>query len=480
MDLAEYAALDATGLAETVRRGEVDAELLVDLAYRASSATARTVRAVAEFYTDRLGEPGAVDPDLPFPGVPILMKDVGFHERGRQATCGSALLAGVMASEDSEFMRRLRTSGITSVGRSTASEFAIMATVETRAYGTTRNPWDAARIPGGSSGGAAAAVAAGIVPVAHGNDGGGSIRMPAACCGVVGMKPTRGRVSSAPWRRPVGDLVYEFVLTRSVRDSARFLDALAGPDPNTVCALPAPEGGFAGCLERPPGRLRIGYTLDRLDGRPTDPEVRAAVERTVRLCADLGHEMVECAPELPYESYIEATLAVWGLETAIAVEEGARASGRPVDPAHLEGLTLAWAEHGKELTSVRLGRALDVLEDVRGRMNRFMAPFDAYVSSTLPVLPPPLGTYDPDLAVRAEWYYDSPVGQLEVTTMVFNCSGQPAISIPLEVSSEGLPIGIHLAAPHGRDDTVLQLAGELERAAPWRHRIPPVHVSRAA
>jgi amidase len=478
MDLTAYAALDATGLAEVVRSGEVSPDQLVELAHRAASSTADSVGAVAEFYTDRLGAASVVDPGLPFPGVPILMKDVGFHERDRQATCGSALLEGVTAAEDSELMRRLRAAGFTSVGRSTASEFAIMATVETRAYGTTRNPWDAARIPGGSSGGAAAAVAAGIVPVAHGNDGGGSIRMPAACCGVVGMKPSRGRVSPAPFRRPVGDLVYEFVLTRSVRDAARLLDVLGAPDPDTAYGLPEPEGGYAGCLERPPGRLRIGYTLEGMDGRPTAPEVRAAVERTVELCAALGHDMVECRPELPYESYVEATLAVWGLETAIAVEEAALASGRPADRDHLEGLTLAWAAHGKGLTPLRLGRALDVLDDVRRRMNRFMIGLDAYVSSTLPVLPPPLGTYDPDLDVPAEWYYSSPVGQLEVTTMVFNCSGQPAISIPLEVSKGGLPIGIHIAAPHGRDDTVLRLARELERATPWRHRVPPVHVGR--
>jgi amidase len=478
MDLAAYATLDATALAAAVRSGEVSAGDVVELAHRAAGATAGTVGAVAEFYTDRLGAAYAVDPGLPFPGVPVLMKDVGFHERGRQATCGSALLAGVTATEDSELMRRFRAGGLTSVGRSTASEFAIMATVETRAYGTTHNPWDASRIPGGSSGGAAAAVAAGIVPVAHGNDGGGSIRMPAACCGVVGMKPSRGRVSSAPGRRPVGDLVYEFVLTRSVRDSARLLDVLAGPDPHTVSALPEPEGRYAGCVQRPPGRLRIGYTLECMDGRPIDPEVRAAVERTVQLCVALGHEMVECRPELPYDSYVEATLAVWGLETAIAVEEAALASGRPADGDHLEALTLAWAAHGRDLTPLRLGRALDVLEDVRRRMNRFMAPLDAFVSSTLPVLPPPLGTYDPDRPVPADWYYSSPVGQLEVTTMVFNCSGQPAISIPLEVSDGGLPIGIHIAAPHGHDDVVLQLAGQLEQAAPWQHRIPPAHVSR--
>ncbi|GAB3192691.1 amidase family protein [Geodermatophilus arenarius] len=478
MDLAAYAALDGTGLAEAVRAGSVSAGELVETAHRAANGTAGTVGAVAEFYTDRLEQVTEVDAGLPFAGVPIMMKDVGFHERGRSATCGSALLEGVMAAEDSELMRRLRAAGVTSVGRTTASEFAIMATVETRAYGITRNPWDGSRIAGGSSGGAAAAVAAGIVPVAHGNDGGGSIRMPAACCGVVGMKPSRGRVSSAPWRRPVGDLVYEFVLTRSVRDSARMLDVLAGPDPDVTHGLPTPEAGYAGCLERPSEPLRIGYTLERMDGRPTDPEVRAGVERAVELCAALGHEMVECRPELPYESYVEATLAVWGLETAIAVDEAALASGRPADDEHLEGLTLAWAEHGRRLTPLRLGRALDVLDDVRRRMNRFMAGFDAYVSSTLPVLPPPLGTYDPDLDVPAEWYYGSPVGQLEVTTMVFNCSGQPAISIPLEVSVEGLPIGIHLAAPHGRDDTVLQLAADLERAAPWRHRLPPVHVSR--
>ena len=269
---------------------------------------------------------------------------------------------------------------------------------------------------------------------------------------------------------------YNFVLTRSVRDAAAFLDLLTGPDPDVAIGPQIPVGQASEVQRSSGGKprtMRIGYTLDRFDGQPTDPEVRAAIVRTVELCESLGHTMVECQPTLPYESYIEATLAVWCLETAIEVDAAARLYGKAADSTNLEELTRAWADHGRKLTHLQLGRALDVLDDVRVRMNSFMAPFDAHITSTLPVPTLQIGGYDPDRRVSAEWYYESPYGQLEVNTMVFDCSGQPAISVPVETAQDGLPIGIHLSAPFGRDDVVLELARQLEEAAPWHERNPP-------
>jgi amidase len=477
MRLDEYAALDATDLAASIRAREVTPREVMRFVNDAAELTATNVNAVAALYDDCLDADDDL-PDAPFAGVPLLMKDVGFHEAGREATCGSAILKGVTAPSDSELMKRLKGAGFVSAGRSTASEFAIMSTVETREYGPTRNPWNPALIAGGSSGGSAAAVAAGIVPVAHGHDGGGSIRMPAACCGIVGLKPSRGLITSAPNRLPLGDLVYEFVLTRTVRDSAMVLDLIGGSHYTDAYNTSPPVAGFVSDSGKRSPRLRIGYTFDRLDGRPVEPEVREAVARAVQKCIDLGHEVIECRPSLnDYQAYVDSTLCVWGIETAIAVEESAAMSGRLANGDNLEGLTLAWAEHGRAATTNDLGRALNTLDGVRREMATFMAGVDVFLSSTLPVLPPKIEShYDPDATVDADWYYQSELGQLEVTTMVFNCSGQPAISVPLEWAEDGTPIGIHLAAPYGHDRTVLRLAAELEAAYPWSWRIPPSNV----
>lgn len=461
MLLDEYARLDATALADLVQRGEVPTDEPADTARAAALLTATSVNAVAELYED--AKPACAGQ---LQGVPLLMKDAGMHEAGRQVACGSALMKGIAPKEDSALMERFRKLGLVSVGRATSSELTIAATVETRLHGTTHNPWDPHRIPGGSSGGSAAAVAAGVVPVAHGSDGGGSIRMPAACCGVVGMKPSRGAISAAPYRHAIGDLVSEFVLTRSVRDTHLLFESLCKPG----------FGASPGADRKRQAPLTIGYSDRNLDGSALDPQVEAAVGRTRELLDALGHHLVEATPSLSYAEYLEAVLDVWAVETAIAVDEASLATGRAADEHHLEGLTMAWADRGRRLDHVRLGRALDALNDVHRSMDRFMDSFDAYLTSTLPTLPPELGLYDPAARVDADWYYRSPIGRLEVTTMVFNCSGQPAISLPLETSDSGLPIGIHLAAPYGCDIQMLRLAADLEAARPWAQRIPPIHV----
>ncbi len=476
MRLDEYAAHDGLGLAELVRRGEVEAAQLATLALDGVRRLNPVLGAVIETYPERAqtGRPAA---DAPFAGVPFLLKDLGCTEAGRRCEAGSRLLAGWVAPHDSELMRRFRRAGLVNLGRTVSAEFGETATAETCLHGSVHNPWDLGRSTAGSSGGSAAAVAAGIVPLAHGNDGGGSIRMPAACCGLVGLKPSRGRTSRAPQGVFLGDLAVDFALTRSVRDAAWLLDAVEGPAPGDPYRIPGPLAPYRTAC-RPPGRLRIAVTTRHFWGRRMDPEVVAAVGRTAELLAGLGHTVVEAHPAFDAEPYLAATLDIWAAQTVAEVDAAAAATGRAPGPDTLEGYTLALVEHGRRLSPTALVGALATLEAVTRRVAPLFEDHDALLSATLPSLPLPLGIYDPTRPVDLRWYFDSPLGDLESVTSLFNCTGQPAISLPLQQSATGLPIGIHLAGRFGDEATLLALAGQLEAALPWDGRRPAVHVGR--
>jgi amidase len=361
------------------------------------------------------------------------------------------------------------------VGRTKTSELGLAATVETAWRGRTRNPWDPSRTAGGSSGGSAAAVAAGIVPVAHGSDGGGSIRIPASCCGVVGLKPSRGRISAEPVGGELGAMNTQFVLTRTVRDAAVVLDAVHGVAPWEMAMAPRPPGRTwaAAVGERP--RLAVGVTTGHFWGRSTDPEVASATERTGRELARLGHR-VRAVPAPRFDAgFRRACLDVWCAQVAAELDAAATTTARRIGPTLLEGPTLAWYEHGRGLAAVDVVGARQVLHDASRALHQYFEQraIDVLCSPTIPSRPPPLGSWDPRATREAAWYYEgSVIGDLESTTSAFNCSGQPAISLPLHQSAGGLPIGIHLAARFGHEEMLFSLAGELEQEMPWADRHP--------
>lgn len=475
MRVGEYAVLDATAIAALVRDGQVTPAEVFEVARAAVESVNPEINAVIETYS----APNFPDPAqcAPFIGVPVALKDIGTTERGRLCEQGSRLARGCVAERDTELMRRFNAAGLFNIGRTTTSEFAIAATVETALNGRTLNPWDPLRSAGGSSGGAAAAVAAGMLPIAHAADGGGSIRMPASACGVVGLKPSRGRVSTAP-NTVVGDMVAEFAVTRSVRDTAALLDAVAGPATGDPFVIPASARPYVELIREAPRQLRIGLCTENLWGGLLDPEVAEATRGVAQTLANLGHVVEEISLGLPIDRYVSATLNLWSASNAATAARLTRAAGRPVDRETVEGLTYSRIMHGRTLAAEDVIEALHVLNDVRGIVGAAFEPYDMMVAPTMPRLPPSLGEYDPAGHYPPHWYYSGPVGSLEAMGAIFNCTGQPAISLPLAESTAGLPIGVQLISRFADEGTLLQVSAALEQVRPWSHRLPGVHVSR--
>jgi amidase len=476
--LDEYAAHDALGLAELVRDGQVTPSQLAELAVQAVERVDGDVNAVVGLY------PGAVEsaadpPRGPFRGVPTLLKDLFHGDAGRPTEAGSRLAAGWIAQVPSHLAARVRASGLVPVGRATTSEFGVMGTTETLAAGATCSPWSRDHMAGGSSGGSGAAVGAGIVPVATGSDGGGSIRIPASACGVVGLKPTRGRVA---WGLGAGDPLLgwavHFLLCRSVRDVAAGLQALAGPVPGDGALLPHPARPWLQELELDPGSLRIAVSCDPWSGAEADPEVRTACRQTATLLGDLGHHISEARPQFSWEQFLDAMTVVWSATTAQTVDGFARAAGRTPSAETLELPTLRMVEHGRSLSAAQVIEALDAAGYIGRQVGGFFVEHDLLLTPTLGALPAPLGVYRPLAELEPRDLFQS-WSQLESFLPVFNATGHPAISLPLHLSSGGLPIGMQLVGRFGEEATLLRVAAQLEQAAPWAGRVPPLHVAAA-
>ncbi len=478
MDLAEYARHDALGLADLVRRREVAPAELAGLAMAAAERVNGRLGAVIELFDDRidaLREQGASE--APFAGVPLLLKDLHHGESGRLCENGSGLSAGYLVSSDSGPYRRLRAAGLVSVGRSTTSEWGIMGTTETALHGPTCSPWGADRIAGGSSGGAGAAVGAGIVPLSTASDGGGSIRIPAACCGVVGLKTTRGRVSFGPEAgTPLCGWAVRFAVSRSVRDSAALLDATHGPDPGEPFLIPPPARPYLDEVGADPGSLRIAYCTEPWSGRPGHADVRAATEATARLLEALGHAVEPDVPEFEWEPFLDCMTDMWSASTAAGIDAFADAMGRIPGAANLEPVTLTFLEYGRAVTSAQLLAALDYTNVVNRRMGAFFERYDVLLTPTLGGLVPELGEYATMSGLEPRAIFDF-WSHNESTLPAFNCTGQPAISLPLHHASDGSPIGMQLVGRFGDEATLFRVAAQLETALPWRDRIPPIHVS---
>lgn len=497
--MMDYEAYDALGLAELVRTRRVSARELVEAAIARIDARNPSLNAVVHRMDDRaLAQARALDlagaaPErdaAPFAGVPFLLKDLFATCAGEPTTDSCAPLAGAIAAGDSELVARYRRSGLLFVAKTNTPEFGILPVTESKFRGAARNPWNLAFSPGGSSGGSAAAVAAGIVPAAHGSDGGGSIRIPASCCGLFGLKPTRGRNPLGPSVGDVlGGFVQEHVISRTVRDSAALLDATAGIDPGAPYAAPAKAGRYLDEVGRPPGRLRIAWTAEALMGRSTHPECRAAVAAAARLCADLGHDVEQAAPSLDVPTLIHAYLVVGAVNVAGLVKAVTARRARRLRFGDLDPHTWLLATIGGKIAASDYAEAIETAHMAGRAMARYFANVDLLLTPTLAYPPPRVGevkvTSLQAALIRAlrvmplkpaleRVLAAAAGGAFEATanTMLFNMTGQPAMSVPLCWSPAGLPIGVQFAARFGDEATLFRLAGQLESARPWFDRRP--------
>jgi amidase len=478
MQLADFASYDGLGLARLLERREVTSRELGQCVVEGIAATNPALNAVVEIYDDALEGLCHQSGSGRFRAIPVLTKDFPV-EAGRCGELGSVIAKGLRPDKDYVFWTKLKAGGLVNLGRTTTSEFGITTSTESSLYGSTRNPWDPARGVAGSSGGAAAAVAAGIVPFAHGNDGGGSIRLPAAFCGIVGLKPSRGRVSGAPKSNaPLLGLSTSFMLTRSIRDAATLLDLVSGPVAGDSYEIAAPELSYARAIERPPSRLRIALCTDSWSGHPIEPEVVLATRAVGHRLEALGHTVVEASPQFDYEKYFQAQKIIWSAYTAYSVDVVAELLKREPNDSNLQTATLALYRHGKSTSATALLHALAEYDILTRQVGAFLALHDVLVTPTCPILPEAIGTHDPN---RAGHTVDTVFDDLQtkaVFTAVFNAAGSPAISLPLGLSAAGLPIGVQFVSAFGREDLLLRLAAVLEAEYRWHLRVPPIHVAR--
>src|SRR3954451_10869691 len=467
----------ALGQARMVREGDCSSRELVDATLdaieRLNGELTAFVHVAADEARAEANKVQAGD-ERPLAGVPIAVKDLLAPVAGMPMTWGVEAMKGWVPTEDGNVARRLRRAGAIVVGKTNTPELGILPVTEPDANGPTRNPWDPGRTPGGSSGGSGAAVASGMISLAHGNDGGGSIRIPAAACGLVGLKPSRGRVSMQPiWTEGGVGLPTDGVLTRTVRDTAAGLDVLAGYEPGDAYMLPPPSASFAEAADREPGRLRVGFATESPNGVPVDPEVQQAVRDAAQLLGKLGHDVEEAQPDVDSEQYVENFIKVWIGGTGDELHTLAGLRGREIADDEIEPLTRQMRDISNSLTATDYLVALDYLRRISRRIIAWWEGYDILVTPTLAKPAIELGALDP--AEGAE-----PVTRLMNSatwvpfTPVWNVTGQPAISLPLSQSQDGLPIGVQFIGAPAAEETLISLAAQLEQARPWSDRRPGV------
>jgi amidase len=494
----EYDDYDAVGLAELVADGEVHPVELIEAAARRIAEANPAVNAVVH---DRLGaardEAEAADRTGPFAGVPILIKDL-VAEAETPVTFGSVFFRDFVADVTSEFRHRIHNAGFIDLGRTNTPEFGLLPTTEPVLHGPTRNPWDLERSAGGSSGGAAAAVASGMVPLAQGSDGGGSIRIPASACGLFGLKPSRGRLPRHP-PVPSDELAVDGALTRTVRDSAAFLDAIGGPTPAEQYWAPPPDGPYLEAARRDPVTLRVAFSVRDYRGDRVHPECEAAVVRTASLLESLGHDVEESSPAIDGDLITDAFLVDWSalaehgfaliLEGAEALDSRlgqlrrlagdqramrliSRFATRAAEASAFEPFTFALAQRSARRSPADLLTARNDLQVIAHQTGRFLEHYDVFLTPVLGSPPVRIGAIDqtlpwPELIAMLSAYV--------AFTPLANFAGLPAMSVPLHWTTEGLPVGSHFLGRFGAEETLFSLAGQLEAAHPWIDRRAPVH-----
>ncbi len=491
MAIQGYDELDATALAERVRKKEVHPTELVEEAIARIEALNPKLNAVVhKMYDQARKAAGGPLPEGPFTGVPFLVKDLDGYLAGEPYAGGCKAMVGFIPDHDAELLARQKRTGVIIVGKTNTPELGLLGITEPALRGPTRNPWNPEHSPGGSSGGSAACVAARVVPMAHGGDGGGSIRIPASACGLFGIKPTRARNPIGPdigegW----GGFVQQHVLTRSVRDSAAMLDATQGPEVGAPYMVTPPARPYLQEVGTPPGRLRIAFSTGSLFGKHVHADCVAAVRDAAKLCEELGHEVVEDAPRFNREELVRAYLVTVAANVAVQLREISNLMGKPVGPTDVEPTTWALGQIGQMLSAVDMQEARNSIIRTSRLTATFHERYDLFLDATLAYPPVRIGELAlkpaelaaltvlrkmPLKPVVMKLFDQLAANSLERTpnTQLFNQSGQPAMSVPLYWNAAGLPIGVQFAARFGDEATLFRLAAQLEQARPWVGRKP--------
>jgi amidase len=474
--------LDATAQADLVAAGEVSAVELTDAAIERIERIDGTLNAVVmRWYDEARDEAAAIDDASsdrskgPFAGVPFLLKDLGAHMAGRPLTSGNRALrdAAPLSAHDTTIVARFRDAGLVTLGRTNSPELGSLPVTEPVAYGPTRSPWDTDRSPGGSSGGAGAAVASGMVPIAHASDGGGSIRIPASCCGIVGLKPSQGRITMGPERDESG-LSTALCVSRSVRDVARLLDAVQGPGVGDTVIAPPPVRAYVDEVGSDPGSLRIGLLDTHPQGRGLDDDCVTAARNAAAMLEGLGHRVEIGHPAVLADTeFTQRFMAMWSTMMAVGIDAMGTTLGRELTEDDVEPVNWAQAQFARKVSAVSYAEALAAVAQYRRGLQQWWTEgWDLLLSPTLAEPPAPIGAHaatadDPMAGMKR-------AAQFIAFTPPFNTSGQPAINVPLHWNDDGLPIGVQLAAAYGREDLLLAVASQLEAAHPWADRRPPI------
>jgi amidase len=491
----EYHQYDGLGLAELVKKGKVKPIELIEEAITRIEKLNPKLNAVIHKMYDQAREKSQADlPDGSFMGVPFLLKDLLAAYAGVPLSNGSRFNKDFIPDHDSELVKRYKAAGVVVVGKTNTPEYGLLPVTEPELFGPTFNPWDLSRTPGGSSGGAAAAVSSRIVPLAHGSDGGGSIRMPASCCGLFGLKPTRGRNPLGPdfgeaWQ----GFACEHVLSRSVRDSAVMLDATAGPDVGAPYAAPPPSRPFLDEVGQNPGRLRIAFTHKPFLADSVHEDCIRGLEETIQLCKDLDHDLTEAAPQIDREMFAKAFMTIVCAETRAGIEKSEFLMGRKARYRDFEPSTWMLGLLGKQLRAPQLSNAKFTLQYMSRLVSHFFEKFDILLTPTLALPPIKIGALQPNkkdaflmkflgrlnagallMAVKGIEDLAQKAYTFMPYTPLFNVTGQPAMSVPLYWNEEGLPIGMQFVGRYADEATLFRLAGQLEKAKPWSNRIPPI------
>ncbi len=472
MNLSEFAAYDGLGLARLLQKKEITTKELAALVNQGVEKVNPELNAVLEVFEDRVEKPdaGIQNPKGPFAGVPFMYKDLGAGEIGRIQEMGSMLFAGHLVEEESFLTEKFLNAGFLGMGRTALPEFGMSCSTESPIHGRTANPWKPEHTSGGSSGGSAAAVSAGIVPIAHTSDLGGSTRLPASCCGLVGLKPTRGRVSIGPEFRdyPMGTLS-EFVCTRTVRDTAAVLDAVEGPGRDEVRTVPKPEGSYLNDVGAGCDNLKVAVWTDSMIDVPVDPEVAATVKAVAKTLADMGHTVDKADYRFDYPEFQSHDEKMTGVLIAGAVEYMAYANGMTVQDEQLDAITLDLKRKGLAATGLDVYAALEAYNVLRHSIHDFFNDWDVLLTPTMTILPELM-------PVENDTYFSW--GRYCQFLLPPSVAGNPCMTLPLGMSQSGFPIGVQLITPFGDESTLFRMAGALEEAMPWKDRTPLIHVSK--
>ena len=471
--LTEFEQYDGLGLAELVRRKEVEAEEVLEATLARIEARNPALNAVVTRMDDRARAAIAAGlPDGPFKGVPYLLKDLGVLYTGVVTSAGGRLFVDNVADHDSEITARLKRGGLVIAGKSNTPEMGLCPSTEPRLWGPTRNPWNREFSAGGSSGGAAAAVASGMLPMAHATDGGGSIRIPASCCGLFGLKPTRARNPMGPdagegW----GGASVGHAVTWSVRDSAALLDVTSGPDVGDPYWAPPPGGPFLDEVGREPRPLRIALTTTPWYDSPVDPECAAAALAAARPCQSVGHFVEEARPEIDEPLWRQASRVIVAANVTFSLEARAAALGRPLEEGDVERMTWDRVADARRMSASDYARSTFIVHRVGRQVARFFQRYDVLLSPTMCRPPHPIGVLDMS-TTNVEAYLAAVFASIGFTAL-FNSAGNPAMTVPLAMSQAGLPLGVQFAGRFGDEATLFRLGAQLEKAQPWAGRRPP-------